>query len=198
MLGRGFFHHPCYRYAWLESTILHCCGWCSHQFDQVDKALPLDSEEMDAIPYYTASWLIFYHCRFSFPIYKLQGKLLICYSIGEELMKIFANVCTSVNLYRIREWLMWKGDSGDHLVPPAAQLGPLRASCPALCPQGSGVFLRMETPQPPWATSLGNLCQCLVILTLKMCFLKVRVVFVCAHCLCWTEKSPLGTLLSGF
>lgn len=68
-------------------------------------------------------------------------------------MKILAKICKSVNFYRITEWMMWKGTSGGHLVLPPAQSGLLRASCPALCPEGLGISLRMETPQSLWATS---------------------------------------------
>lgn len=49
-----------------------------------------------------------------------------------------------------------------HLVQPPAQSGPLRVGCPGPCPDHFCIDCR---------ASLGNLCQCSVTLTVKICFL---------------------------
>ena len=46
----------------------------------------------------------------------------------------------------------WKGPLEIILFNPSAQTGPPKASCPWSCPDGFWISLRMETPQPPWAT----------------------------------------------
>ena len=62
---------------------------------------------------------------------------------------------SAVTDHRITEWLRWEGTSGGHLVQPPAQAGTPRASWRGPCPDDFWVFPKVETPQPPWASSAG-------------------------------------------
>lgn len=134
-----------------------------------------------------AGWyfIIIDHC---FPTYKLKGKLLIYYIIGENLMKILANPCKSCQHLQNHRMADVERVFGGHLLNHLLNWGHLEP-------------VAQHCVQRLWNISkdgdsricLGNLCQCLVILTLKMCFLRVRVVLVCAYHLHWTPFRYLYT-----
>lgn len=84
--------------------------------------------------------------------------------------------------HRSTEWLRLEETSGGRLVQPSAKAGT--PSAMFRC------FLKISKDRDCTA-SLGNMCQCLVIPTVKKCFLLFRGNFVCSS-LCTLHKEILA------
>lgn len=54
-----------------------------------------------------------------------------------------------------KELLRLEGIFGADLIQPSAQAGPHRRHLPKISPNNFWVFPRMDTPQPPWTTSVS-------------------------------------------
>ena len=82
---------------------------------------------------------------------------------------------TSDNIHRSTEWLWLEVTSGDDLVQPSCSSGATQSQLPRIVPRQ---LLEISKDGDSTA-SLGKLCQCLVTLTLKKCFLMFRGNLLC-------------------